>query len=771
MATNNQQPLLRDPKSGRRLSRLESDLKRAQIDAAAFGQEQSDRQLTEYSMLLDDDSPNVHRYTQELVGVVRNYSGPAVKLRELLPLLHEVATLAEADKTLTKEEHKRVKSVHDWLVAFIARKSSVYNRVHASLKRLSKERMPEFRYNAAGQLQQSESGIARLAGRVLAPRSPKDGTESITQAILNARASVLQGAADAKKLSKERLSVKPQHDIEVDVPPMSEPVPPKPPKKVKRVKKSDEESDSVDMPRGTSASVILEDILQISHKIADKLDVTNQLLRTGREDMIQLEDAKERKKNEKDESKVMKVKNPDEKESGDSILGKLFGSTLFSGVRGAFDNILKWFGAGSLLARVVMPALSLLGQGAAVIGAAWVGWKVGDWLSQLMGLGSSSEALAKLMDGSQSALETAKAAWAGMTGKKAQQTANAKEDTIRFARQHAREMGRIEQPTTYDEAIKVNDEWNAWKKAQVAQTHPPATPVKKPVPTQPVIDADSWVMPTQPMPTATSRLTPEALPTLPANDAPKKVGKRVESASLSMAGPDTKVQKEKKGKQDAKTLTVSDAGLSLIKKFEGFRAQPYWDTNGYAIGYGSHELNGQSVDKLFAENPKLTISEEEATRNLKDRLESDYLPYVRRALKRPVTQAEFDSLASVAWNRGSGAFTKDKSFIQKVNDESVTKDDFMKTFTLKNPKVTPFLAKRREQEFAVFAGEQPSSNRAVGQVAALTKAAGPSTQPIVNITTPPAQTHDVRTHTIIPMRIETHNTDDTLRAIRAVNTI
>ena len=54
-----------------------------------------------------------------------------------------------------------------------------------------------------------------------------------------------------------------------------------------------------------------------------------------------------------------------------------------------------------------------------------------------------------------------------------------------------------------------------------------------------------------------------------------------------------------------KKLKISEAGLQLIKKFEGCRLQAYWDVNGYSIGYGHHGVDvakGMSITQKVADD-------------------------------------------------------------------------------------------------------------------------------------------------------------------------
>lgn len=92
---------------------------------------------------------------------------------------------------------------------------------------------------------------------------------------------------------------------------------------------------------------------------------------------------------------------------------------------------------------------------------------------------------------------------------------------------------------------------------------------------------------------------------------------------------------------------VSENGLALIKRFEGFSATPYLCPAGkWTIGYGHvispHLLRGP-----------VTIEEAEAL------LKNDLVAVesaINRLVTAPLTQNQFDALCSLIYNIGVGAF-------------------------------------------------------------------------------------------------------------------
>ena len=96
-----------------------------------------------------------------------------------------------------------------------------------------------------------------------------------------------------------------------------------------------------------------------------------------------------------------------------------------------------------------------------------------------------------------------------------------------------------------------------------------------------------------------------------------------------------------------KKMKISDAGLQLIKKFEGCRLQAYWDVNGYSIGYGHH---GADVTKGMSITQKVAD----------DFLKKDVEKFEKAVndLKYDFNQNQFDALVDFAYNCGAGNLAK-----------------------------------------------------------------------------------------------------------------
>jgi lysozyme len=97
-------------------------------------------------------------------------------------------------------------------------------------------------------------------------------------------------------------------------------------------------------------------------------------------------------------------------------------------------------------------------------------------------------------------------------------------------------------------------------------------------------------------------------------------------------------------------MQLSNVGLELIKRFEGFRAHTYLDPAGLAtIGYG-HRLTEPG---LYPNG----ITEEQATEILRADVQ-DALGSVERLVKVPLSQNQVDALVDFVFNLGQERFAR-----------------------------------------------------------------------------------------------------------------
>lgn len=151
-------------------------------------------------------------------------------------------------------------------------------------------------------------------------------------------------------------------------------------------------------------------------------------------------------------------------------------------------------------------------------------------------------------------------------------------------------------------------------------------------------------------------------------------------------------------------MRTSTRGISLIKEFEGFRAQAYRDPVGIiTIGFG------------FTKGVQLgnTITMAEADQRLRQEL-VEYERAVDAAALGVITQAQFDALVSFAWNvgiKGMAGSSVIKAHLRKDYQAA------SRAFGLWNKaggKVWPGLTRRRAAEAALYL--QGQSNQEMPQV-------------------------------------------------------
>lgn len=146
-------------------------------------------------------------------------------------------------------------------------------------------------------------------------------------------------------------------------------------------------------------------------------------------------------------------------------------------------------------------------------------------------------------------------------------------------------------------------------------------------------------------------------------------------------------------------MKTSKKGIELIKKYEGFRSEPYRDAVGVpTIGYGAtYYPNGNKVK--MTDRP---ITEPQATELLKVMLKS-YENSVKMLVTSELNQNQFDALVSFVYNLGAGNLSK-STLLKKINtnpnDESI-KTEF-KRWNRAGGKILNGLTRRRNEEADLY---------------------------------------------------------------------
>jgi lysozyme len=144
-------------------------------------------------------------------------------------------------------------------------------------------------------------------------------------------------------------------------------------------------------------------------------------------------------------------------------------------------------------------------------------------------------------------------------------------------------------------------------------------------------------------------------------------------------------------------LKTSETGLSLIKHYEGCRLVGYLDAvNIPTIGYGHTGLiNNKQIYPGIT-----TLSQQEANTLLANDLKSCE-NCVNQYIEVPLNQHQFDALVSLAFNIGSGNFSK-SSLAKAINNKEVDASTKFNLWVYGNKKVLPGLIKRRLTEKILY---------------------------------------------------------------------
>ena len=144
-------------------------------------------------------------------------------------------------------------------------------------------------------------------------------------------------------------------------------------------------------------------------------------------------------------------------------------------------------------------------------------------------------------------------------------------------------------------------------------------------------------------------------------------------------------------------MKISRQGIDLITRWEGRRLVAYKDGGGvWTIGYGHTSAAGLPEVKYG-----LAITAQEA----RDIFTRDIVKYeiaVGNAIKRPITQAQFDAMVSLCYNIGPGAFAG-STVVKRFNagDTNGAAEAF-KFWVKDNGKEVQGLVNRRNDEVKHF---------------------------------------------------------------------
>ena len=154
-------------------------------------------------------------------------------------------------------------------------------------------------------------------------------------------------------------------------------------------------------------------------------------------------------------------------------------------------------------------------------------------------------------------------------------------------------------------------------------------------------------------------------------------------------------------------MKTSNAGIALIKEFEGVRLDSYRDSVGvWTVGYGHTAACGEPIP-----GPGVKITSAQADAALRKDL-GKFENGVTNLVTAKLEQCQFDALVSFAFNVGLGSLAK-STLLKKVNAGKFSQvpAEFLK-WDRAGGRALPGLTRRRHAEAAMFAkahGAEPTN--------------------------------------------------------------
>lgn len=151
------------------------------------------------------------------------------------------------------------------------------------------------------------------------------------------------------------------------------------------------------------------------------------------------------------------------------------------------------------------------------------------------------------------------------------------------------------------------------------------------------------------------------------------------------------------------TYAISKSGLALVRKFEGFRAEPApLPRGGWVVGYG-HVRKGEAG---------AAVTKAEAAELLARDL-ARAIRAVNRLVKTPLRQAQFDALVSFTFSIGETAFAKSE-VLARVNARefiaaAYAMELWRRSATVPKNQICEALVLRRAAERALFLKDAPGA--------------------------------------------------------------
>ncbi len=140
-------------------------------------------------------------------------------------------------------------------------------------------------------------------------------------------------------------------------------------------------------------------------------------------------------------------------------------------------------------------------------------------------------------------------------------------------------------------------------------------------------------------------------------------------------------------------MKTGPMGIALIREFEGFSSTPYYcQANKLTIGYGHVIKKGEQFTR---------ITESEAILLLQQDLQTAE-NHVKRFIKYPLTQNQFDALVSFTFNLGGGTLQRSTVRIALNEGDVLKAMRYLKKYVFAGGRRSAGLLRRRLAEIDLF---------------------------------------------------------------------
>lgn len=363
---------------GARLQALE-----ARSAATGFGKSDAGKEITGIKLLLakigeQDRSRQAKAagFLEPIIDVVEDNADNFLGLKQSLGLIKQAESQLE-NAGFGNTDKGQIARALGLLRAFIQKQTTFKTRVKSSLKNVVKQKVENVKQGFIDNLQESPNFLKRVVGRQLNQRFG-EAAKARQQQHLEARADVMENAATAEKSAEAAATGKTEDEWD---------------------SKGGRKGGAAQRLRGamgaggggtdSKSGPTLRAILTTDKGILTQVTKLAEGQEEGANKAEQVEQAGERTAEGAAPTKVARVlaggKDKKGKKEG-GLLGMLSGMFGEGGLGGVLGKLVPALGGIATAAMTMVgPALTALGSVLAVVGAAFVGWKIGEWINKMTG--------------------------------------------------------------------------------------------------------------------------------------------------------------------------------------------------------------------------------------------------------------------------------------------------------------------------------------------------------------------------------------------------